>query len=124
MSKRWKPNEEQRREIETMAGLGMPHWQMAAILGVSKDTFEIALKKDVTLLQVMERGAAKTSGQIRKTAYQQAIAGDPRMVQYWLNCRERWTERQTVTHENPDGSAVQPTVVQIVMPPNGHDSKN
>ncbi len=120
MSKRWKPNEEQRQQIETMAGLGMPHWQIAAILGISDETLDLALKKDITLQHQMKRGVAKASVNIRRTAYEKAFVDrDPKMIQYWLNCRERWAETSKVELTGAEGSPL-----QVVVLPSNEREKN
>lgn len=88
------------KQIETMAGLGMPVDQMAAILGVSKDTFERRMKSDRKVNAAVLKGRAIASSNVRKTAYHMAVSGKSAvMTIFWLKVRERWKEAQTPSDE-------------------------
>lgn len=103
-----------------MAGLGMPYEQMAAIFGVSLSTFELALKKDNTLVQGLMRGRAKASAIVRESAFNLAKAGEPSMVRYWLNCREKWQESSKLEVTGADGAPLQ----VVVLPSNGREKES
>jgi len=91
VSNRWKPNEEQIKQISTMAGLGMTETQISAVMDVSVSTYQLALKKDLALYQSVLKGRALVSSNILKTAYNQAMSGNTAMLIFWLKCRERWS---------------------------------
>lgn len=128
--KGFKIPEDRIKEVETMAGLGMPFRQMAAIFGVSEDTFCFHLKKNDAAQAAIERGQAISSHNSRQTAYnlangykrpmigkdgklvkdpetgeieQEHIPPDPRMTMFWLKTRERFQETARLELTGKDG---------------------
>lgn len=90
-------------QIKTMAGLGMPRDQMAAVLDVSKATFERRMNDQPAVREAVLKGRAQASAQIRKTAFQMANSGKhPVMTIFWLKVREHWTEQHFLDEDRDD----------------------
>lgn len=89
------------RRVAAMAskGLGIP--QIAARLGMSKTTFEKAMRKIPDLRVAVDIGNEIANSDIVNVAYEMAASGeDPRMTQYWLNCRAKWTAEPVEVNVN------------------------
>lgn len=96
------------KQIETMAGLGLNVSQMAAILGMSKKTFERRMKDTKGANDALEKGRSAAALNVTKTAYSLAVSGKtPAMTMFWLKCRERWREVQAIEHSGPDGKPIE-----------------
>lgn len=86
-------NAEELEQIESMSAVGLNVTQMAALLGMSKKTFDRRISEDDTARDSIEKGRAKAIFQVGKTAYQQAISGlTPAMTMFYLKCRAGWKE--------------------------------
>jgi predicted DNA-binding protein (UPF0251 family) len=89
------------KQIETMSGLGLKVEQMAAILGMSKRTFERRIKDTDGASDALEKGRALAAIQVTKTAFEMAKSGRvPVMTMFWLKCRQNWRDQQHVTIED------------------------
>ena len=89
------------KQIQTMAGLGMTSEQMAAVLGVSKSTFDRRQADQTEVSEAVLKGRALTSMTVRQTAYQMAVSGEsPALTIFWLKCREQWKEPREEQNDN------------------------
>jgi hypothetical protein len=96
------------KRIETMSGLGLTVDQMAAVLGVSKKTFERRIEDTPAAKDALEKGRALAAFNVTETAYKLAISGKvPAMTMFWLKCRARWREVNVVEHSGPDGGPIE-----------------
>ena len=94
--------------IEKMAGQGLTTPQMAAILGISKKTFERRAEEDPAVADAIEKGRAVAGQKITAVAFKLASSGKyPPMTMFWLKCRERWREVQVHEHSGPDGKPIE-----------------
>lgn len=104
--KRWTPTEHDLKQIETMSGIGLSHEKIAAILKISRDVFEMTMKRLPALRQAMDEGKSKAEQTITRCAFTMAQT-DPGMTRFWLQCRAKWTPT-TATHvSGPDGAPIQ-----------------
>jgi hypothetical protein len=81
------PDDEQRRIVKELAGVGLPQPMIARIIGVAKETLYKYFEEELHL------GAAEATGAIAKTLYAKAIGGDTASLIFWLKCRANWAER-------------------------------
>jgi len=95
-------------QIEAMAGVGLKVEQMAAILGMSKATFDRRMRDTPGASEALEKGRARASFTISKTAFEMAKGGHHvAMTIFWLKCREGWRETpQAIEHSGPDGAPI------------------
>lgn len=113
----------QLEQIEKMAGYGLNMTQIAALLGMSKDTIERRANEDPAISAAIEKGRAEAIHKVAESAYKQAVSGAcPAMTMFYLKCRAKWKETQVMEHTGADGEALGPQV--IVIPSNGRDKKD
>jgi hypothetical protein len=134
---RWKPDERQVKEMAMMAGYGSPLHEIAAIMGVCKETLEDALKRDSALRCALEKGRASTNRQVGLSLFRQAVGErheikdengniiDVKYVRepnvaaaiFWAKTRMRWRETAPEIEEG------QTQRVVVIIPENGRETK-
>jgi hypothetical protein len=90
------PSEENKRIVETSAGLGLPHEQIGALIGIDDKTLRKHYRTELDV------GKAKASAQIAKTLFSKAQGGDTTALIWWTKAQMRWaeTQKQEVTGAN------------------------
>lgn len=108
MSEKITLSQEEIERIELMAGLGLTVAQMAAILGMSKKTFERRMNDTEAAADALEKGRATAAEKVTSVAYRMAASGkSPTMTIFWLKCRERWREVNVHEVSGPDGKPIE-----------------
>ena len=104
------PTPETRRLVESSSGLGLPHESIAVLVGIDDKTLRKYYREELDI------GKAKANGQIAKTLYQKALAGDTTSLIWWTKSQMRWSEtvKQEVT--GADGEPLQGIQVSFVKP--------
>lgn len=104
------PSDEQRRLVESTSGLGLPHEQIAALIGIDDKTLRKHYRKE------LDEGKAKASSQVAKTLYNKALAGDTTALIWWTKSQMKWSEtvKQEVT--GAGGEPLQGIQVTFVKP--------
>jgi hypothetical protein len=104
------PTDEYRRLVESSSGLGLPHEQIAILVGIDDKTLRKYYRAE------LDMGKAKANGQIAKTLYSKAISGDTTSLIWWTKAQMRWSE--TVKNEltGADGEPLQGIQVSFVKP--------
>jgi hypothetical protein len=103
-----KLTDEQIRQVETMAGLGLSTERMAAILDIAPRTFDRIIADNPEVSGAIEKGISTAHANVTKTAYSLAVSGKvPAMTMFWLKCRARWKEVHAVEVSGPDGKPVE-----------------
>lgn len=96
------------KKIQRMAGLGLKVEQMAAVLGMSKKTFERRMKDTKGAADALEKGRAVAVMNVSETAYELATSRKhPIMTMFWLKCQGRWKEVQPVEISGPNGQPIE-----------------
>ena len=95
-----KPTDENKRLVETSAGLGLPHEQIGALIGIDDKT----LRKHYR--QELDVGKAKASAQIAKTLFNKAQSGDTTALIWWTKAQMRWAETQKQEITGQDGAPI------------------
>jgi len=83
-----KPTNESRKTVETTSGLGLPHEQIALLVGIDDKTLRKYYREELDL------GKAKANGQIAKTLYSKAVGGDTTSLIWWTKTQMKWAETQ------------------------------
>jgi len=91
--KRFIPTAAERRQVESMAGFGVPIESIAALVrdGISHETLRDRFAKELA------QGKAKANAKVGQTLFQKAIAGDTTSLIWWTKTQMRWSE--THRHE-------------------------
>lgn len=105
-----KPTDDTRRLVESSSGLGLPHESIAVLVGIDDKTLRKYYRSE------LDMGKAKANGQIAKTLYSKAVAGDTTSLIWWTKSQMRWSE--TVRNEvtGADGEPLQGIQVTFVKP--------
>jgi hypothetical protein len=87
------PTDESRRMVESTSGLGLPHEQIAILVGIDDKTLRKYYRTELDL------GKAKANGQIAKTLFSKATSGDTTALIWWTKTQMRWAEtvKQEIT---------------------------
>jgi len=88
-----KPTNESRKMVESTSGLGLPHEQIAILVGIDDKTLRKYYRTELDL------GKAKANGQIAKTLFSKATGGDTTALIWWTKTQMRWAEtvKQEIT---------------------------
>lgn len=95
-----KPNEKTKATVESASGLGLPHEQIADLIGIS----DVTLRKHYpTELGV---GKAKASAKIANSLFNKAVGGDTTAMIWWTKAQMRWSETVKQELSGQDGSPI------------------
>ena len=97
-----------RRIAEQMSGLGLPHEQIAAIIGIDDKTLRKYYQPQLKI------GKAKASAQVAKTLYEKAVAGDTTSCIWWTKAQMGWCEKIKTEHS---GDKDNPIIIEATMTP-------
>jgi len=97
-----KPSEKTRQQAQSAAGLGLPHDQIGALLGISDETLRKYYPTELAL------GKAQSSAAVAKTLFNKAQAGDTTAMIWWTKSQMKWSEtvRQELTGKDGGGIVV------------------
>lgn len=98
--KPFEPTDHERKQVEALAGYGVPIDHIAALVrdGIDTDTLRKHFAKELI------SGKAKANAQVGKTLFQKAMAGDTTAMIWWTKTQMRWAETHRLEHTSPDGS--------------------
>jgi hypothetical protein len=115
MSRTYKPTEDQRRQIELMAGVGCSQQDIALIMGIDPKTLRRACRIE------LDRGAVKANAKVAANLYRMATGtGREALIAaiFWMKTRCGWSEfsppreslglrrwKQQVGEAPPDGAS-------------------
>lgn len=96
----FEPTEVDRKQVEAMAGYGVPFEQIAALIrgGIGIDTLRAHFSSELI------SGKAKANAQVGKGVFQKAMSGDTTAMIWWTKTQMRWAETHRLEHTSPDGS--------------------
>ena len=93
------PTDQQRRQVEAMAGYGVPIKQIAAIMDMSDNTLMKHYRKE------LDAGDAKATAKVAETLYRKAVEDrDTASIIFWMKARAGWSEKQRLEHTGPNGA--------------------
>jgi hypothetical protein len=107
------PTDKTQAQVQQASGLGLPHDQIAALIGISDKT----LRKHYAIELAL--GKAQASASVAKSLYNKAIKGDTTAMIWWTKAQMKWSEtvKQEITGEN--GEALIPSInISFVKPKN------
>ena len=97
MAKRHEPTEKQRGHVEVMAGMGIPHEEIARYIGITLKTLYRHYRHELDI------GGTKATFEVARTLYNKATGGDTTAAIFWLKARAGWSERSQVALTDKDG---------------------
>jgi hypothetical protein len=94
------PTDEQKKLVESTSGLGLPHEQIASLVGIDDKTLRKHYRKE------LDEGKAKANSQIAKTLYSKATSGDTTALIWWTKTQMKWSETVKQEHLGEGGGPV------------------
>lgn len=96
------PTENDRKQVEALAGYGVPFEQIAVLIagGISLHTLRAHFAAELM------SGKAKANAQIGKGIFQKAMGGDVTAMIWWSKSQMKWSETQKLEHTGKDGGAI------------------
>jgi hypothetical protein len=96
-----RPDPNSRRQVEAMAGYGMPETDIAAAIGVDAKTLRKHYRSELDL------GHIKANSAVAQSLFRKATGEGPQSVTaaiFWLKTRARWKETMVseITHDVAD----------------------
>lgn len=107
-------------KVTRMAGLGLRDWEIAAILGMSEDTFQRRKADDPAVLRAYEKGVAEVNGKVAQRLFRWATSNDPRGITaaiWWEKTRAGKSEKMQHEHAGPGGEQLVVRVVPMAPGP-------
>lgn len=100
------PTAEERKQVEAMAGYGVPHDNIAAIVreGIDSDTLKKHFKKELS------QGKAKANAKVGQTLFQKATSGDTTAAIWWSKTQMGWKDSVQIS-----GDPEQPLVTKYIV---------
>ena len=93
-----RPTEKQRQQAQSASGLGLPHDQIAALIGISAPTLRIHYEVELAT------GKAQASAAVAKSLFNKATVGqDTTAMIWWTKAQMRWAETQRHENSGPEG---------------------
>lgn len=88
-----KPTDKTRKQVESMAAVGIPHESIAIVIGVTAKTLRKHYRQELD--EAMTKANASVAGKL----YSSAMSGDVRAQIFWCKTRLGWreTNRQELT---------------------------
>lgn len=100
------PTDVTKAQVESASGLGLPHEQIAALIGISDVTLRKHYKVELAV------GKAKASAKIAQTLFNKAVKGDTTAGIWWTKAQMGWSEK---TQHEITGAGGEPFDVQITF---------
>lgn len=113
----FQPTDAERKQVEALSGYGLPIDQIAVLVrdGIHVET----LRKHFSTELVS--GKAKANGQVGKTLFQKAMAGDTTAAIWWSKTQMRWAETQKHELTGTDGAPIEFRKIERVVIKKGHE---
>lgn len=88
----FQPTEEHRNLVRKLAGYGLPHEQIGALVagGIHRDTLVAHFRQE------LDEGKASANERIGRTLFEKAMAGDTASLIWWTKAQMRWTSLQQI----------------------------
>lgn len=98
----------QRVEVEELARVGMSMDLIADHLGIARSTLYLLRDRDEDLARSYARGMAEGLAGVHRTAFVEALAGNPAMIQLILKTKGGWKETPTALElSGPEGKPIE-----------------
>lgn len=103
------PTAQNRQQIQTMAGFGLPQDRIARIIGLSEPTLRKHYREELDL--GTDKANLLVAQSLFDKATSKAVTGPTVAAAiFWLKTRAGWKETSTHEHTGPGGGAIQITI--------------
>ena len=107
---RHEPDPQQRRQVESLAGYGIPEIDIAGLIGIDPKT----LRKHYR--QELDHGHTKANAKVAENLFRKAIGEGRESVTaaiFWLKTRARWKETSVHEHGGVPGQPIEHQINRI-----------
>lgn len=106
-----KPDDKIRKKVESYAAVGIPHEDIAKVIGIDKKTLYKYYRPE------LDTAATKADAAVGGALYSKAIAGDTTAMIWWSKARMRWKETKTQENQDldKDGNPIDPKKIEVVI---------
>lgn len=90
---RFKPTDEQRKQVESMCAYGIPEHAIAELIGIDDKTLRKYFRHE------LDTATHRANSAVAQSLYQKALGNGPQAVAaciFWLRTRARWREHDRV----------------------------
>lgn len=94
-------------QVEKMAGLPLPHTDIARIIGLAPDTMSRLYAEE------LKTGRAKAKAFVTGKLFEKIRDGDGASIFFWLKTQCGWRETQHMDHTSSDGSMATPAKLDV-----------
>ena len=98
------PDEKGRKKVRSLAAVGIPQNEIAAVLGIDKKTLGKYYRQEID--ESMTMANAAVAGKL----YAAAMAGSVSAQIFWCKTRLKWRETDRVEHTGIDGGDIASTI--------------
>lgn len=96
-----KVTEETQKMVENASGIGLPHEQIATLIGITDKTLRKRYRRQ------LDSGKAKANMQIGSTLYTEAKKGNPTLLIWWTKTQMGWKSQESVQLSTPPGQPLE-----------------
>ena len=111
-----KPDPISRRQVEAMAGYGVPEADIGGMIGIDAKTLRKHYRSELDL------GHVKANIKVAENLYRKATGEGRESVTaaiFWMKARAGWREVQRQEISGPDGDDLKLTVERVIVYPDG-----
>ena len=114
------PTAKARQQVEAMAGVGLPHDQIGALVrdGVCTDVIRQYFAHE------LKAGKAKASAKIGQTLFNRAIGGETAALIWWTKSQMGWKEKRAHELTGADGAPLEFAKIERVVIRGKADTEN
>ena len=110
----------ERKQVEALAGVGLPHDQIAALL---RDGVCVDVVRD-NFAHELKAGKAKASAKIGQTLFNRAIGGETAALIWWTKSQMGWREKRAHELTGADGAPLEFAKIERVVIRGKADTEN
>ncbi len=110
----------ERKQVEALAGVGLPHDQIAALL---RDGVCVDVVRD-NFAHELKAGKAKASAKIGQTLFNRAIGGETAALIWWTKSQMGWKEKRAHELTGADGAPLEFAKIERVVIRGKADTEN
>lgn len=84
------PDDNSRKLVKSLSGIGVPQEDICAIMGVSKPTLHKYYREE------LDKGLAEANAKVAESLFKQATGGNTTAAIFWTKARMGWREKHDI----------------------------
>ena len=95
------PTDQQRKQVEAMAGYGIPQKAIARVMGLADKTLSKYYADELA------NGSTKATSKVAESLYRNAVDGNVSAQIFWMKARAGWSEKTQHEITGKDGGPIE-----------------